>query len=89
MEDAIKKGKPRTVRTGGNSKKNRRASLRGKKKVKGKDLDEYPMAMFKEGGKGASVRAIDPSSNRSLGSSIGNAVRNNPNVRQVTFRFVP
>jgi len=38
------------------------------------DRDEFPMAMFKEGGKGASVRYIDPSDNRGAGSSIAHAL---------------
>jgi hypothetical protein len=44
--------------------------MRGREKVAGKDLDEYPLAMFKEGGAGASVRAINLSDNRGAGSYI-------------------
>jgi hypothetical protein len=89
IEEAINDGKPKTLTPGGDSKANRRESLKDVDPVKGKDRDEYPMAMFKEGGAGASVKPIDPSSNRSLGSSIGNAVRNNPSATQVTFNVVP
>ncbi|MGT2715884.1 NucA/NucB deoxyribonuclease domain-containing protein [Streptococcus respiraculi] len=49
-------------------KTNRRQSLKGIDKVPGMDLDEYPPAMFSEGGAGASVRAINSSDNR--GSSF-------------------
>ena len=37
----------------------------------GQDRDEYPPAMFEEGGSGASVKHINPSDNRGAGSSIG------------------
>lgn len=37
---------------------------------KGFDRDEWPMAMFKEGGKGVSVRYISPSDNRGAGAAI-------------------
>ena len=87
IKDAMKtRGNKYT--TGGNSKKNRRASLKGKKGVKGKDRDEWPMAMFKEGGKGASVRNINPSQNRSMGSRIGALCRGLPRGTTVEIRIV-
>jgi hypothetical protein len=49
---------------------NRRAAQEGTKIVKGKDRDEYPPAMTTEGGKGASVKHIDPHDNRGAGASI-------------------
>jgi RHS repeat-associated protein len=52
-------------------------------KVPGKQLDEYPPAMFREGGSGASVRPIDPRQNMGAGACIGNACRGLPNGRQV------
>ncbi|MGQ7856665.1 hypothetical protein ACUN24_20700 [Pedobacter sp. WC2501] len=36
------------------------------------------MAMFTEGGNGASVRYINPSDNRGAGSAIGNGLRKYP-----------
>lgn len=39
------------------------------------DRDEYPPAMFAEGGAGASVKYIDASDNRGAGSSIGHQLR--------------
>jgi hypothetical protein len=59
--------------------------LRGIKTVPGLDRDEWPMAMFKEGGKGASVRLINPSDNRGLGSYIKNQCRDLPNDSVVEF----
>lgn len=54
---------------------NRRASLRGVPTRTGFDRDEYPPAMFKEGGSGASVKYVPPSDNRGAGASMGNQVR--------------
>ncbi|WP_445675580.1 NucA/NucB deoxyribonuclease domain-containing protein [Pseudomonas entomophila] len=51
--------------------------------MKAKDRDEWPMAMFEEGGKGASVRHIDPSDNRGAGSSIGNILSDLPNGTKI------
>ena len=45
------------------------------------------MAMFKEGGEGASVRYIDPSDNRGAGSSIGNALYALPDGKRILFRI--
>lgn len=54
---------------------NRRASLRGVPTRTGFDRDEYPPAMFKEGGEGASVKYVPPSDNRGAGSSMGHQIR--------------
>lgn len=80
IADAIASGKPSVVtiaRDG--SKTNRANSLRGIKTKPSLDRDEWPMAMFKEGGTGASVRHINPSDNRGAGSAIGNALSDYPN----------
>jgi filamentous hemagglutinin len=58
-------------------------SLAGRNKVPGKDLDEYPPAMFKEGGKGASVRPVTPRDNRGAGACIGNQCRDLPDGARV------
>ncbi|SDQ00826.1 intein C-terminal splicing region/intein N-terminal splicing region [Mucilaginibacter sp. OK268] len=79
IEDAIASGKPNVVtieRDG--AKANRATSLRGVKTKPNLDRDEWPMAMFKEGGKGASVRHINPGDNRGAGSAIGNALSDYP-----------
>jgi hypothetical protein len=63
--------------------KNRLASLRGILTRRGKDRDEYPPAMFMEGGTGASVKYIDPSDNQGSGSAMGNALRGLPKGTRV------
>lgn len=76
VKDAIAAGQPSVLtiaREGASA--NRAASIGGMAKVPGKHLDEYPPAMFKEGGAGASVRAINPADNMSAGACIGNACR--------------
>jgi filamentous hemagglutinin len=54
---------------------NRQESIGGLDKVPGQQLDEYPPAMFKEGGAGASVRPINSRDNMSAGACIGNSCR--------------
>ena len=82
--DAQTNGKPDVLtvaRPGADA--NRAESLKGLAKVPGKQLDEYPPAMFKEGGAGASVRPISPSDNMGAGASLGNQLRNVPDGTQV------
>ena len=72
IDDAIEAGQPSVLtinRAGANA--NRRESLRGVETKPGLDRDEFPPAMFQEGGAGASVRRINSSDNRGAGSSIG------------------
>ena len=66
----------------------RKESLADTPTKPGFDRDEFPMAMFSEGGEGASVRYIDPSDNRGAGSSISNALRNVPDgsIIKITFK---
>lgn len=88
IQDAINNGQPDTLtinRSG--AKNNRKASLKGIDKVPGADLDEYPPAMFKEGGSGASVRSINPSDNRGAGSTMGHALRKYPDGTKVRIRI--
>lgn len=66
----------------------RKAALNGKKKVKGKDLDEYPPAIFNEGGKGASVKPISPGDNRGIGSYLGNKLRSYPDGTRVKIKIL-
>jgi RHS repeat-associated protein len=49
----------------------RAEALRGVPSVKGKDRDEFPPAMFSEGGAGASVKHIKPKDNRGAGACLG------------------
>lgn len=65
---------------------NREASIGGIPKVTGKQLDEYPPAMFKEGGAGASVRPISPRDNMAAGACIGNACRGLANGDKVRIK---
>ncbi|WP_422773325.1 putative T7SS-secreted protein [Plantactinospora sp. WMMC1484] len=59
---------------------NRADSLRGvePRGRDGLDRDEYPPAMFAEGGEGASVKYIDSSDNTGAGASMGNRLRGLP-----------
>ena len=86
IEDAINEGQPDelTIDRGG-AKQNRAQSLKGYDKVPGKQLDEYPPAMFKEGGAGAHVRAISGSDNMGSGSSMGHQLRPYPDGTKVKF----
>jgi len=82
--DAIRAGKPDILtinRTGTHA--NRSQSIGKLNKVPGKHLDEYPPAMFKEGGVGASVRAISPRDNMSAGACLGNACRGLPDGTKI------
>lgn len=73
VKEAIQEGETNicTIDRNGASER-RKQSLAGIKTAKGKDRDEYPMAMCKEGGKGANVKLIDSSDNRGAGSYVGN-----------------
>ena len=87
IQSAIESGHPYIVTIKRETaKKNRRLSLKGYKTRAGKDRDEWPMAVFKEGGEGASVRYIDPSDNRCAGSSIGHAIRDLPDRTRIMFK---
>lgn len=69
----------------GGAKQNRRESLRGYPTMSGQDRDEWPMAMFSQGGKGAHIEYIDPSDNRGAGSSIGGVLRGFADGTKVVF----
>lgn len=88
IEDAIADGKPDVLTIDrANARANRKASLKGIDKVPGKDLDEYPPAMFMEGGSGASVRPINPSDNRGAGSAFGHQLRQYPNGTKIRMNI--
>jgi len=67
---------------------NRAAALRNSPVVKGLDRDEYPPAVFSEGGQGSSVRPINPSDNRGSGASIGSQLKGLPNGTTVKIEVV-
>lgn len=64
---------------------NRELSLRGVPVKKGKDRDEWPMAMCAEGGKGADIQYITPKDNRGAGSWVGNQLSTYPDGTRVRF----
>ena len=87
--DAQKAGQPSVVtvdRPGAADR--RRESLQGTKPVPGKDRDEYPPAVFKEGGRGSQVRPINPSDNRGAGASIGHQIKDVPNGDKVKVTII-
>lgn len=83
IAQAIKDGKAEIVTIDrANAGSRRKDSLRGVEVKKGKDRDEWPMAMFEEGGEGADVKHISPQDNRGAGSSIRAALQNcDENIR--------
>ncbi|HEX6291760.1 MAG TPA: RHS repeat-associated core domain-containing protein [Herpetosiphonaceae bacterium] len=90
IEDAQAAGHPSelTIDRGG-AKANRSESLKGHPTVPGKDRDEYPPAMFREGGSGASVRPINPSDNRGAGSCMSHQCSAYPDGTRVRIEVVP
>ncbi|MDH6129561.1 NucA/NucB deoxyribonuclease domain-containing protein [Kitasatospora sp. GP82] len=58
-----------------NADANRADSLRGIATRPPDDREEYPPAMYQEGGKGASVKYVPASDNQGSRSSMGSAVR--------------
>jgi hypothetical protein len=84
--DAIRAGQPEILHIDReDAQAHRRASLRGIPKVPGKDLDEYPPAMAREGGAGADIRAIDPHANRSAGALMAQQLKQY--CRDQAFRY--
>ncbi|GAA0696262.1 hypothetical protein GCM10010193_58750 [Kitasatospora atroaurantiaca] len=69
-----------------NGDANREDSLRGIPTRSPDDRDEYPPAMYKEGGTGASVKYIPSGDNQGSGSSMGSAVRGLPEGARVKIR---
>jgi filamentous hemagglutinin len=87
IEDAQRAGQPDVLtieRSGADAR--RAQSLGGRAKISGQQLDEYPPAMFKEGGTGASVRAVDPADNMGAGAAMGNMLRNLPDGAKVRIK---
>ncbi len=77
--DAIDSGLPaRLTIDRSEARSNRRLSLRGIPTRTGYDRDEYPPATADEGGKGASVRYVRSSENRSAGARLGREIRGLP-----------
>ena len=71
VQDAQNAGKPAIVRAKRDgSVENRRQAPQNTKTMPGYDRDEYPPAMFEEGGTGAYVQYVKPSDNRGAGASM-------------------
>lgn len=52
------------------------------------DRDEYPMAMFSQGGSGANVAYLEGNDNRGAGSSVGWQLRGIPDGARVRIRII-
>ena len=77
-----------TIDRGGASS-NRRDSLRGIETRSGLDRDEYPPAIAREGGDGASVRHINSSDNRGAGACFGIQCRDISDGEKVLIETTP
>ncbi|MNW50058.1 Sporulation-specific extracellular nuclease precursor [compost metagenome] len=64
---------------------NRDLSLKGVPTKKGKDRDEWPMAMCAEGGEGADIKYISPKDNRGAGSLVGHKLEEYKDGTKVEF----
>ncbi|EAO54815.1 DNA-entry nuclease [Bacillus thuringiensis serovar berliner ATCC 10792] len=86
ITDAIKEGHSEvcTIDRGGAADR-RKLSLAPYPSKKGYDRDEWPMAMCKEGGKGAHIEYISPADNRGAGSWVGNKLDKYPDGTRVKF----
>jgi len=67
---------------------NRRESLAGIDTLSGYNRDEYPPAMFAEGGAGASVEYVLAANNRGSGSCLGHQCRGLPDDMKVLIEIV-
>lgn len=88
--DAQASGYPSTLtldRPGRNAR--RAASLRGIPTRPGMDRDEYPPAVFAEGGAGASVRHVPSSDNRSAGGQMSAQLAGVPDGCRITMMVGP
>lgn len=90
IQEAQRAGRPADLTIDRRRASSRRAeALANHKKTAGMDRDEYPPAMFEEGGEGASVRPISPGDNRGAGACIGAQCRGLPNGSKVTIKVTP
>jgi filamentous hemagglutinin len=89
IDDAQAAGHPSELTLDRPGAPGRRADAQaGHDRVPGKQLDEYPPAVFKEGGTGASVRPVSPGDNMGAGASIGNQLRGVPDGTKVIIEVV-
>ncbi|MCC3381879.1 NucA/NucB deoxyribonuclease domain-containing protein [Paenibacillus farraposensis] len=64
---------------------NRELSLKDVPTKKGKDRDEWPMAMCSEGGEGADIKYISPKDNRGAGSWVSHQLDKYADGTKVRF----
>ncbi len=89
IEEAQAAGKPAILTVDRSTKvQNRAEALKNTPVMRGSDRDEYPPAVFREGGDGSSVRPIDPSDNRGSGAFIGIQLRDVPDGATVKIEVV-
>jgi len=87
VEDAQAAGHPDVLTLDRkNADERRKASLSGIPVVPGMNRDEYPPAVFKEGGAGASVRHIPSSDNKGAGAHMGQQLRQYPDGTRVRVK---
>ena len=87
IQDAQAAGQPSTLTIDRPGAPARREDALGNTPAQpGMDRDEYPPAMFQEGGQGASVRPVTPSDNRGAGACIGNQCRGLPDGTKVEVK---
>jgi RHS repeat-associated protein len=88
VADAQANGKPDVLTVDRTGASGRRAdATAGHATQPGTDRDEYPPAVTREGGAGASVQNIPSSDNRGSGASMGNQISDVPNGGQI--RVIP
>lgn len=85
LEDSGSVGVELTIDRAGKDKR-RRDAMKGQATQKGKDRDEAPPAVFKEGS--TSVRKIDSSDNRSAGAQLGNQIRDLAEGEKVIIKII-
>lgn len=66
----------------------RRDSLSGIPTRSDFDRDEFPCAMFAEGGEGANVAYLSPSDNRGAGSALQRQIRTLPDGTRIRIRII-
>jgi len=87
IEAAQAGGKPSVLTIDrSNARQRRAAATAGQQRTSGMDVDEYPPAMFRQGGAGASTASIPSSDNRGAGAAIGNQLRGVPDGSSVEVR---
>lgn len=87
IDDAQAAGKPKILTIDRDAERSEARSREARKghapAPQGMDLDEYPPKMFREGGRGASVRPVPLAQNRGAGASMGNQCRSFPDGARI------